>query len=120
MIPTETIGLVMEKMRKIELCAIGTLEAGLCRPIASNQQIWPRRATSTVAPGMVPLSTSRLNASDIACRREDESPSASGLACGRGGVWGAAAGLAAVCAVMVSPDGSCYRWNAKSGAEALA
>ena len=55
-----------------------------------------------VTPGMVPLSISRLNASDIRCSRTGESPSDSGLAWGRGGVCGAAACLAAVCAVMVS------------------
>ena len=65
MMPTETIGLVIEKMRKIESFAIGALAAGLCLPSASNQPIWPRRATITVAPGRVPLSISRLNASDI-------------------------------------------------------
>ncbi len=61
---------------------------GLCRPIASNHPIWPRRATITVAPGRVPLSTSRLKASDIRCRRALESPMVSGLASGREGVWG--------------------------------
>ena len=39
MMPTETIGLVIEKMRKMLSCAIGALAAGLCRPIASNQPI---------------------------------------------------------------------------------
>src|SRR5712671_3480195 len=103
MMPTETIGLVIEKMRKMLSCAIGALAAGFCRPISSNQPIWPRRATITVAPGRVPLSTSRLNASDIRCRRVDESPICSGLAWGREGVCGAAACLAAVWAFMVSP-----------------
>src|SRR5258705_6955205 len=103
MMPTETIGLVIEKMRKMLSCAIGALAAGLCRPIASNQPIWPRRATITVAPGSVPLSISRLNASDIFCRSAVESPIDSGLASGRGGVCGADACLAAVCAFMVSP-----------------
>jgi hypothetical protein len=103
MMPTDTIGFVIEKMRKIESCAIGVEAAGLCLPSASNQPIWPRRATSTVTPGMVPLSISRLNASDMRCNRTDDSPSDSGLACGSGGVCGAAACLAAVCAVMVSP-----------------
>src|SRR5215467_8114293 len=69
--------------------------------MASNQPIWPRRATITVAPGMVPLSTSRLNASDILESRAGESPRDSGLACGSGGVWGLRAGLAAVCAFIV-------------------
>ena len=82
MMPTETIGLVIEKMRKMLSCAIGAAAAGLCRPIASNQPIWPRRATMTVAPGRVPLSTSRLKASDIRCRRTVDSPIVSGLACG--------------------------------------
>src|SRR6185437_10420590 len=100
--------LVMEKMRKIVLCAIGVLVAGLCRPIASNQPILPWRATSTVTPGIVPLSISRLNASDIFCRRFVERPIDPGLASGRGGVCGAVAGfavagLAAVCAFMISP-----------------
>ena len=103
MMPTETIGLVIEKMRKMLSCAIGALAAGLCRPIASNQPIWPRRATITVAPGRVPLSTSRLKASDIRCRRALESPIVSGLAWGREGVWGADVCRAAVCAFMVSP-----------------
>ena len=103
MMPTETIGLVMEKMRKIVSCAIGADAAGLCLPSASNQPIWPRRATITVAPGRVPLSISRLKASDIRCSRVEESPSDSGLACGSGGVCGARGCLAAVCAVMVSP-----------------
>jgi hypothetical protein len=100
MMPTETIGLVMEKMRKMELCAIGALAAGLWLPSASNQPIWPRRATSTVTPGMVPLSMSRLNASDIRCSRACESPSDSGLACGSDGVCGAGLCFAAVCGVI--------------------
>ena len=118
MMPTETIGLVIEKMRKIESCAIGA-PAGACRPMASNQPIWPLRATSTVAPGRVPLSTSRLKASDILCSRAAESPIDSGLAWGRDGVCGADACLAATCAFMVSPD-RCYsllRLGTKSGAE---
>src|ERR1700690_3650260 len=53
-----------------------------------------------VTPGVVPLSISRLNASDMRCNRTAESPSDSGLAWGRGGVCGAAGCLAAVCAVM--------------------
>ena len=103
MMPTETIGLVIEKMRKMLSCAIGALAAGLCRPIASNQPIWPRRATITVAPGRVPLSTSRLKASDIRCRRTLDSPIVSGLASGREGVCGAVVCRAAVWAFMVSP-----------------
>src|SRR5580692_5655597 len=102
MMPTETIGLVMEKMRNRVLRAIGAGLAGFCRPSASNQPIWPRRATIMVTPGVVPLSISRLNASDIRCSRTGESPSDSGLASGKGGVRGAAGCLAAVCAVMVS------------------
>src|SRR5580700_8780104 len=103
MMATETIGLVIEKMRKMLFCAIGVPPAGLCLPSASNQPIWPRRATMMVTPGMVPLSISRENASDIRCNRMAESPSDSGFAWGRGGVFGAARGFAAVCAVMVSP-----------------
>ncbi len=120
MMPTETIGLVIEKMRKIELCAIGVEAAGLCLPSASNQPIWPFRATITVTPGMVPLSISRLKASDIRCRRIGESPSASGLPCGSGGVCGVGACLAAVCAFMVSPVGCCFWLDGKSGAEGAA
>src|SRR4051812_22789289 len=56
-----------------------------------------------VTPGVVPLSMSRLNASDIRCSRTDESPSDSGFAWGRGGVCGAVECLAAACAFMVSP-----------------
>ncbi len=103
MMPIETIGLVIEKIRNRLSCAIGAEPAGFCRPIASNQPIWPRRATMTVAPGRVPLSTSRLKASDIRCRRTAESPSVSGLACGSEGVCGADVGRAAVWAFMVSP-----------------
>ena len=103
MMPTETIGLVIEKMRKMVSCAIGAEAAGLCLPSASNQPIWPRRATIMVTPGMVPLSISRLNASDMRCSRTAESPIDSGFACGSGGVCGAAVCLAAVCAFMVSP-----------------
>src|ERR1700679_1971554 len=55
-----------------------------------------------VTPGVVPLSISRLNASDIRRSRTGESPSDSGLASGKGGGRGAAGCLAAVCAVMVS------------------
>ena len=117
MMPTETIGLVIEKMRKMVSCAIGAAAAGLCLPSASNQPIWPRRATITVAPGMVPLSISRLKASDIRCRPDGDSPSDSGLACGSGGVCGAAACLAAVCAVMVSPVCSCRCWQGRSLAQ---
>jgi len=82
---------------------IGALRSGLCLPSASNQPIWPRRATITVTPGTVPLSISRLNASDIRCSRIDDRPSDSGLACGSGGVCGAGACFAAACGVMVSP-----------------
>src|ERR1700722_12712820 len=103
MTPMETIGLVIEKMRKRVSCAIGAAPAGFCRPSASNQPIWPRRATMMVTPRMVPLSISRENASDIRCNRMEESPSDSGFAWGKGGVLGAARGFAAVCAVMVSP-----------------
>jgi hypothetical protein len=102
MMPTETIGFVIEAMRKMVLCAIGPEAAGFCLPSASNQPIWPRRATIAVTPGMVPLSISRLKASDMRCNRTDESPIDSGLACGSGGVCGAAVCLAAVCAVTVS------------------
>ena len=84
MMPIETIGLVIEKMRNRVSCAIGAAAAGLCLPSASNQPIWPRRATITVAPGMLPLSISRLNASDIRCSRTDESPSDFGFGLGQG------------------------------------
>src|SRR5258708_6689099 len=103
MTPIETIGFVIEKIRKIESCAIGALLRGSCLPSASNQPIWPRRATMMVTPGMVPLSMSRLNASDMRCSRTDDSPSDSGLAWGSGGVFGAGACLAAGCAFMVPP-----------------
>src|SRR5262249_22684353 len=83
--------------------SVGVDESGPCRPMASNQPIWPRLATMTVAPGRVPLSTSRLKVSDIRCSRAGDSASDSGFARGKGGVWGTAAGLVAVCAVMVSP-----------------
>ncbi|MGY3234099.1 hypothetical protein ACVMAJ_000989 [Bradyrhizobium sp. USDA 4448] len=99
--PTETIGLVIEKSRKIESSAIAG-PAGLCLPSASNQPTWPWRATSTVTPGTVPLSISRLNAPDIASRRERDRPSVSGLASGIGGVFGAVAAWVAV-AVMGTP-----------------
>src|SRR4051794_2723553 len=92
MMPTDTIGLVIEKMRKIESCAIGAVPVGLCLPSASNQPTWPCRATSTVTPGMVPLSISRLKASDMAWRRGRDSPSVSGRDSGRGGVFGAVEG----------------------------
>ena len=68
MTTTETTGLVIEKMRKIVLFAIGIACDGLCLPSASNQPIWPRRATITVTPGNVPLSISRLKMSDMRCR----------------------------------------------------
>ncbi len=93
MMPMETIGLVIEKMRKRVSCAIGVAAAGFCRPSASNQPIWPRRATMMITPGMVPLSISRLNASDIRCNRMEESPSDFGFGCGSGGVRGAAMDL---------------------------
>ena len=57
-------------------------------PIASNQPIWPRRATITVMPGRVPFSISRLNASDMRCNRTGERPSDSGLAGERRGLRG--------------------------------
>ena len=76
--------------------AIGAADAGLCRPSASNQPIWPRRATRTVTPGMVPLSISRLNASDIRCKRCGESPIDCGLPIGSGGVCRALRGGMAV------------------------
>ena len=77
-------------------CVIGAAAVGLCRPIASNQPIWPRRATSTVKPGAVPLSTSRLKVSDNACSRAPDSPIDSGLASGRDGVVWVAECLVAV------------------------
>src|SRR6201746_2712546 len=80
--------------------AIGALSAGFCAPSASNQPIWPRRATITVTPGMVPLSISRLNASDIRASRVGDSPSDSGLASGSGGVCGVLTCLVAACTVM--------------------
>src|SRR6266478_5437254 len=103
MMPIETIGVVMEKIRKMVLCAIGAEDAGLCLPSASNQPIWPRRATITVTPGTVPFSISRLNASDMRCNRREERPSDSGLAWGSGEVCGAGLCFAAVCAFIVSP-----------------
>src|SRR5882724_2293419 len=103
MMPIDTIGLVMEKMRKMVLRAIGAEDAGLCLPSASNQPIWPRRATITVTPGTVPFSISRLNASDMRCNRTGERPSDSGLAWGSDGVCGAGLCFVAVCAFMVSP-----------------
>src|ERR1700761_4534865 len=103
MTPMETTGLVIEKMRNRVSYAIGAAPAGFCRPSASNQPIWPRRATMMVTPGMVPLSISRRKVSDMRCNRMEESPSDSGFAWGRGGVRGATRGFAAVCAVMVSP-----------------
>ena len=103
MMPTETIGLVIEKMRKIELCAIGAEAAGPCRPSASNQPIWPRRATSTVAPGQGALVDLALEGvrHPLQPDRGEAQRSRSGL--GEGGVCGMAVGLAAVSAVMVSP-----------------
>src|SRR3982750_2062056 len=100
MVPTETIGLVIEKMRNTLSFAIGAAEAGACRRVASTQPIWPRRATMKVRPGRVPLSTSRRKASEARCSRTDESPSASGLASESDGVWGADECFAAVCGVM--------------------
>ncbi|MHC2372472.1 hypothetical protein ACVIQT_007120 [Bradyrhizobium diazoefficiens] len=119
MTATETIGLVIEKIRKIESSAIGVDTAGLWRPSASNQPTWPRRATSTVIPGTVPLSISRLKASDIAWRRGRDRPSVSGLASGKGGVFGAVAGLRAAVAVMVTPGGTLLS-GAKCGPEGAA
>ena len=103
MMPIETIGLVIEKMRKMVSCAIGAAAAGLCLPSASNQPIWPRRATIMVTPGMVPLSISRLNASDIRCNRTERQPERFRLGLGQGRGLRGGGGLAAVCAVMVSP-----------------
>src|SRR5271155_4050247 len=88
MMPMETIGLVMEKMRKIVSRIIGALVLGSCLPSASNQPIWPPLATMTVAPGMVPLSISRWKTSDIRCKRDEDNPNDSGFACGKGGVCG--------------------------------
>ena len=67
--------------------------AGLCLPSASNQPIWPRRATITVAPGRVPLSISRLKASDIRCSRIGREPERFRFGLGSGGVCGAGAVL---------------------------
>src|SRR5258707_12843820 len=104
MMRVETIGLVIEKMRKMVLCAIGAEEAGVCLPSASNQPIWPRRATITVMPGRVPFSISRLNASDMCCNRTGERPSDSGLAWGCGGDCGAGLCISAICEGMGSTD----------------
>ena len=101
-------------------CAIGAAAAGLCRPIASNQPIWPRRATITVAPGRVPLSTSRLKASDIRCSRALDSPIVSGLAWAGTGSAGRWSCRAAVCAFMVSPVALVVCDGPKSGAEGAA
>jgi len=91
--------------------------------MASNQPIWPLRATITVAPGRVHLSTSRLKASDNFWRRDGDKPMASGLAWGRDGVCGLAACLAAVWAFMnfsrYLPFGLLSAW-VKSGAEVAA
>ena len=106
MMPIETIGLVIEKMRKMVSCAIGVVAAGLCLPSASNQPIWPRRATITVAPGMVPLSISRLNASDMRCNRTVESPTDSGLAWAAAGSAGRVC-LAAACGSWFLPCSCC-------------
>src|ERR1700712_2535193 len=93
-------------MRKMLSRVIGALRAGFCAPSASNQPIWPRRATITVTPGMVPLSISRLNASDIRASRVGESPSDSGFVSGSGGVCGVLTCLVAACAFMdVYPHG---------------
>jgi hypothetical protein len=56
-----------------------------------------------VAPGMVPLSISRLKASDMRCSARSESPIDSGLTKGRGGVCRTGPGLAVVGAVIFSP-----------------
>src|SRR5438045_9600968 len=109
MIPIDTIGFVIEKMRKMLLSAIGADAVGLCRPSASNQPIWPRRATMTGTPGLVPLAMTRLTASDIRCSRIGESPGHSGLAWGSGGGCGTVVRLAAGCEGMVSL-GSGFPW----------
>src|SRR5258707_9591121 len=120
MMPTETIGLVIEKMGNRLSLAIGAGPCGLCRRIASNQPIWPLRATRTVAPGRVPLSTSRLKASDRSCSRAGDNPSDSGLAWGRGGVCGAEVGFGAGCAfIFLLPLLLLSAW-VKSGAERAA
>src|SRR4029077_17395612 len=75
MTPTDTTGFVMEKMRKMVSCVIAAAWEGLCFPSASNTPLWPRRATMIVAPGMVPLSISRRNTSDMRCSAGAKSPS---------------------------------------------
>jgi hypothetical protein len=49
---------------------------------------------------MVPLSISRWKTSDIRCKRDEDNPSDSGFACGKGGVCGPRAGVVADCADM--------------------
>src|SRR6185312_11213407 len=87
--------------------------------MASNQPIWPLRATSTVAPGSVPLSTSRLNASESFSSREADKPMLSGLAWGRDGVCRGLTCFAAVWAFMVFSRVLLSAWM-KCGAEVTA
>src|SRR5581483_2967288 len=86
MMPTETIGLVIEKMRNTLSGRIGASDTGPWRPRQSKCATLPLRPTITTAPGRVPLSISRLNASDSAFSRADEKPRLSGFAFGSGGV----------------------------------
>ncbi len=86
MIATETIGLVIEKIRNTESGRIFASDAGPCRPIASKCATLPLRPTITTAPGNVPLSTSRASTSDSVFNRADEKPRLSGFAFGRAGV----------------------------------
>src|SRR5262245_22560441 len=70
-------------MRKIASFVIGALVAGARTPTVSKKAILPCRATRTMAPGMIRLSTSAFSTSVIFWRRSDESPTCSGLTLGR-------------------------------------
>jgi hypothetical protein len=69
-------------MRKMPSRCIGVPAAGSSLPTGSNHATLPCLATSSTAPGILPLATSALSTSVSICSRSVESPTRSGVAVG--------------------------------------
>ena len=120
MMPTETIGLVIEKMRKMVSWAIGRLSAGLCRPmrVEPADLALARDHHGDAGQGsLVDLALERVRQLLQSGRRQpDASPA---WPAGSGGVCGLAACFGGGLRVHgLSPECSCLAW-VKSGAEVV-
>src|SRR4029079_14933983 len=80
MAATDTIGLVMEYMRKIESGRIGSVATRSRKPKVLVQAILPRRATSITAPGTSPESTYFWVVASMRASWLDDRPTSSGAA----------------------------------------